>query len=125
MASCPELAPVPTRETEMLGLFALLVTVTLPLSVPLAGGAKLAFNVTLCPADRLMGKPTPVMLNPVPEAATCETWTAVVWLLVKVNGSVLVLLTGTLPKFRLVGFAINCPCLAPVPVPQRVAKAVP
>lgn len=108
-ASCPELAPVPARETERLGLFALLVTAILPLSVPPAGGVKLAFNVTLCPADRLMGRIVPLMLNPVPEATTCEIFTAVVWLFVKVKGRVLVLLTGTLPKFRLAGFAANCP----------------
>ena len=123
--SCPETVPVPESGIEILGFAALLVTDTLPLSDPLAGGVKFTFTVTLCPADRLMGSVKPLTLNPVPEAARFETCTDVVWLFCRVRGSVLVLLTCTLPKFMLVGLAASCPWVAPLPSPERETEALP
>jgi hypothetical protein len=46
--------------------------VTLPLSPPLAVGAKLTVNVTLWPEVRVSGMLRPVKLNPVPEAEALE-----------------------------------------------------
>jgi len=77
-ASCPALIPVPAKDTDRLGLFALLVTVTLPVSLPAPGGVKLTLTLTLCPGDRLIGREKPLTLNPVPEAAIWETCTVFV-----------------------------------------------
>jgi len=84
-------------------LLALLVTETVPLKGPPLAGANVTLNVALVPAARVSGVVTPLTLNPVPFAATCETVTAPVPVLVSVACSVLLLPTLTLPKLRLRG----------------------
>jgi hypothetical protein len=86
---------------------ALLVTVTLPLKVAPVLGANVTLNMTLVPAAMLRGVVTPLTLNPVPFAITCETVTVPVPVLVRVPCSVLLLPTLTLPKLRLRGLVLS------------------
>jgi len=88
-------------------LVALLVTETLPLKAPPLAGANATLIVALVPAARVRGVVTPLTLNPVPDAATCETVIGPVPELVRVACNVLLLPTLTLPKLRLRGLALR------------------
>jgi hypothetical protein len=96
-------APEPERAIVVGELFASLVTVRPPVTLPEAAGAKRTCKVTLWPAameDR--GVPC-VMENAEPETLVLETVTAEVPALVKVTLWVAVAPTETFPKLRLVG----------------------
>jgi len=86
---------------------ALLVTETVPLKGPPLAGEKATLNVALVPAAMLRGVVTPLTLNPVPFAITCETVTVPVPVLVRVACNVLLLPTFTLPKLRLRGLTLR------------------
>jgi hypothetical protein len=60
--SAPGTFPVPLNGRPRLGLVASLVKVIFPLTVPLAFGAKVTEKPTLCPAPRLAGRLSPLML---------------------------------------------------------------
>jgi hypothetical protein len=55
---------------DRVGFDALLVTVMLPVEVPVTVGANCAVRVVLCPAARVNGVVIPLKLKPVPVAAT-------------------------------------------------------
>lgn len=48
------------------------VTVTVPLALPAAVGVNVTLNVALAPAARVTGAVMPLMVKPVPVAATLE-----------------------------------------------------
>ena len=57
---------LPERDKFVGEFEALLTTETLPATLPEAVGAKVAVNVVLCPAAKLLGEESPLMENPVP-----------------------------------------------------------
>src|SRR5271165_2674981 len=70
-ASCPTVAtPVPDREMARVEFEAFDETLTLPLALPAAAGAKATLKVTLCPDESVTGTVIPEMLNPLPLALT-------------------------------------------------------
>ncbi len=73
-------------------------------------------KVVACPALSVSGRPGPVTLNPVPDAAAPDTVTLVPPVFVTVTGTVCLLPTVTFPKLALLGFAVNAPAPSPVPV---------
>ena len=64
--------PVPESDTVVGGIQELLVVIeTLPVTLPVAVGAKMALKVVLWPAARVSGKESPLMLKPVPVTLSC------------------------------------------------------
>lgn len=76
---------------------ALLATNTLPLTDPVAVGAKFTLNVVLCPAVKLSGGVRPPALKPAPETLICEMLTLALPVLVSVTVLLLLLPTFIFP----------------------------
>lgn len=68
----PGVTPVPESEMLRLGFPPLEVTLTLPLTAPLAVGANVTVNDVLWPAFNVTGKLSPLKLNPAPLALAAE-----------------------------------------------------
>ena len=64
--------PTPLNVTVKFGLLALLVTVTLPVAVPITVGAKVIFKEAWLPLAKLIGTVIALAENPVPVTATFE-----------------------------------------------------
>ena len=107
--------PVPETGTVNVGLLAVDVTVRFPLAEPPALGANDTVKVALCPPLSVNGVVIPLTLNPAPVTPTWVTDTLEPPVFVMVSESVPVLPTFTLPKGRLVGFALIAPAATPVP----------
>ena len=120
----PAVAPVPDKLTVSGDPGASLDTFTVPIALPIAVGANCTFNVAVCDAFNVAGVVTPETLNPVPAATTLEMCTAVLPLLVRITLCVAVPPVATLPKLKLVVFAVNCPAPAGVPVPLSGTSTV-
>jgi hypothetical protein len=88
---------VPVREMVTVGLVALLVTMTLPFSVPEADGAKITFKTAEFPPAKIRPEDTPPMLNPAPESVTFEMETLEAPLFVSVTDRRLLLPTVIFP----------------------------
>jgi hypothetical protein len=58
--------PVPDREIVTGDEAALLVTVTLPVTLPVADGAKVTLSVAVCPGVKICPEETPLAVNPAP-----------------------------------------------------------
>ena len=112
----PAAAPLPERLIVNTELVAFEVIVMLPLAAPDAVGWNDALKLALCPAARVKGAVSPLMVNPVPETADCEIVMLDPPVLVRVSDKVCFVPTGTVPKPRLVGFAPRTPAKTPVPV---------
>ena len=110
------MVPVPERAMPREGLLASEVRVNVPLAVPAEDGAKDTLKVTLCPADRVVGKESPVTLN----AAELELAPEIVTLeppeFVTVSELEVPFPTCTEPNDRLDGFEPSIPADAPVPL---------
>jgi hypothetical protein len=91
----------------MLKLEAVEVMLTAPLAAPLVVGEKSTVKGVLWPAFNVMGKASPLTLNPLPLSVTAEIVRLDPPELVRVPVIVWELPTGTLPKPRLVGFAVS------------------
>src|SRR3989442_9162839 len=63
--------PVPLRAIVLGELGALLTRETLPDTLPVAVGANCTLNVLDCPAARVSGKVSPLMLKPAPVKVPC------------------------------------------------------
>ena len=101
-------------------MVALLTTLMLPVTDPVAAGEKLTVSGKLWPAASVTPVEKPVTLNPVPEAVTCETVTLPVPEFATVIVCEAELPTRVLPKFRLVAFVESkyvCVGAAAMPVP--------
>src|SRR5258705_1486078 len=94
---------------------ALLFTNTLPVTEPVAVGAKFTLNVVLCPAPKLSGV-NPLIVKPAPETLSEETFTLVLPVLLNVTVWLLLLPTFTFPKLKLLGPAASW-LVAFTPVP--------
>jgi hypothetical protein len=77
---------------------ALLVIVTLPLTLPVAVGLKMTLKVRLCDGVKVTGTPAPLSVYPTPLAAICEICTLELPVLVTVTGSVELAPVFTFPK---------------------------
>jgi hypothetical protein len=88
-------------------LVALLVTATLPVTLPVAAGAKLTFKVAVCPGARVVPADTPLALKPAPETLMFEIATLELPEFWSVTGRVLLALVFTFPKLKLVGLALS------------------
>jgi len=84
-------------------LGASLVSVTLPLVVPAACGAKVTVKAIDVPAGRLTGKVSPLRLNPVPVTAACEMVKVAVPALEAVTICEALLPTPIFPKLNAAG----------------------
>jgi hypothetical protein len=101
-------APVPLSGMLIALFEALLVRAMEPLALPLAVGANLTWNVTLCPAPIVAGRDKPLMLKPTPLTVALEIVTLAV-LAVRVTFCELLLPTVTDPKLTDVGEAARVP----------------
>ena len=72
----------------------MLTTVTFPAKLPVAAGEKLTDSDNFCPGASATAPEKPLMPKPVPDALTCETVTEPVPVLVRVSGSVPVVLVA-------------------------------
>jgi hypothetical protein len=87
-----------------------------PVTEPADAGANVAPKVKLCPAIRVRGRFSPVMLNPLPPLSfACDTVTVVPPVFVRVSDCVVLPLTWTFPKLRVCELADKTPGVAPVP----------
>jgi hypothetical protein len=84
----------------------------LPLTLPLAWGAKVTDKVAVRCGPRVIGKPGPAKLNPVPLTLACEIVTFDLPLLLTTMDKVLLLASLTLPKFMLEEESASCPFAA-------------
>lgn len=117
----PAVTPVPVSGTFKVAFEALLTIARLPLTLPPVVGANTTLKLLLCPAVRVTGKVSPFTLKPEPVAVAAVMVTLDPPVLVTVSESVLFLLTCTVPKLRLVGFALSVPAASPVPVRGMVS----
>src|SRR6516164_8035438 len=93
--------PVPDTFREPGELLALLVTVTVPVTLPAALGAKSTLRTAVCPAARVAPLTPLSTLKPLPLAVTCDTVRLEFPVLVRVTPSVFDCPTVSLPKFKL------------------------
>jgi hypothetical protein len=98
--------PLPVRPICAGEFVALLLTNTLPLTDPVAVGAKFTPNAVLCPAPKLNGV-KPLMVKPAPVTLPPETVTLAFPVLVSVTVWLLLVLTFTFPKLKLLGLAVS------------------
>ena len=77
--------PVPESDTVAGELVALLAIEMLPVTLPDEVGAKMALKAVLCPAVRVRGNDSPLILKPAPLTVACEIVTLPVPVLVRVT----------------------------------------
>jgi hypothetical protein len=87
----------------------------LPVTLPADVGAKVTWNVELCPDARISGNVSPLMRTPAPVEIACEMAVLLPPELLSVTFWLWVLPTGTLPKARAAGAAPSCPAVVPAP----------
>src|SRR5205807_615694 len=92
--------PVPLRAMVLGELGASLMSEMLPDTLPVAVGANCTLKVLDCPAARVSGRFSPVMLKPAPVKLPCAMVKLAPPELVKVRFCTPVLPTSTLPKDR-------------------------
>ena len=97
--------PVPDKLIR--ALVALLVTATLPDTVPVAAGVKVTFKLALCPGLRMLPV-TPLAVKPGPEMVVLEMLTLELPELVKATLKELLVPIVVLPKLKLEGLTVNC-----------------
>ena len=91
--------PIPVKVIDAGELDALLTTETLPVTLPVAAGAKVTFKVTICPEVTISPADTPLAVKPGPEIVTFEIVILELPELVSVTPRLL-LPTFTFPKLR-------------------------
>ena len=104
---CTGCTPEPVNAILAGEFVALLETLTLPVALPALLGAKVTFNVAVCPAEIINPEDTPLTLKPGPDWLTLEIVTLELPVLVIVTESILLVLTFTLPKLRLDGLLLS------------------
>jgi hypothetical protein len=101
--------PEPDREIIAGGSVALLMMLTLPVTVPLAAGAKVTSNIAVCPGVRMSPAEAPLTLKPGPEMQIFEIVTSELPEAASVAARVALLPTAKFPNFRFDGLASSCP----------------
>jgi hypothetical protein len=102
----------------------LLLTVSCPLTLPIAVGANWTCNVIDWVGLNVAGKLPPISVKPVAVSVAELTVTGEVPVDVSVNDCVVAEFTVTLPKLRVAALTVNCGLAAAVLVPLKVTKAV-
>ena len=97
----------PVSGIEVGEFCALLVIVTLPVMFPVTVGAKVTFNVALCPGVRTCPAAIPLALKPAPETPTFKMVTLESPEDRSVTGRTLLLPLLTFPKLKLAGLALS------------------
>ena len=87
-----------------------------PLAAPVVVGAKLTLNDALCPAESVIGRERPAILNPVPLIDAAEIVTLVPPLFTRVSEPLLLVPTVTLPRLMLLRLGERPPGVMPLPV---------
>ena len=100
-------APVPDRVTFAGELVALLATVTLPVTLPVAEGVKVTLRAAVCPGARICPVETPLAANPAPAIVTPNMVTSAFPALVNVTPKLPLLPMVTLVKSKLVVLAFR------------------
>lgn len=95
------------------------VMLTLPLTEPLAVGAKRTVNDVLCPTFNVNGNVSPLKLKPEPLAAAAEIVRLEPPVFVRVSVAFAPVPTWTFPKATLVGLGVNVPALLRFRTRQR------
>src|ERR1700758_103425 len=98
--------PTPFSGTEIGEFVALLVIVTLPVTLPIAAGIKVTFKVAVLPGVRTVPADTPLALKP-PEMLTFEIVTLELPEFVIVTGRLELVPVLTFPKLRLAGLPLS------------------
>jgi hypothetical protein len=98
-------------------LAALLVTVTEPVTLPAAEGANVTMRVAASDGFSVTGAVKPLTEYPAPLAVIAEMVAAAFPVLVITTCCLALVPVATVPKFRLVVLALNCPVATAVPVP--------
>src|SRR2546425_826408 len=88
----------------------LLTSEMLPDTLPVAVGANCTLKLLDCPAARVSGKVSPLMLKPAPVKLACAMVKLALPELVKVRFCTPLLPTSTLPKLTLGGATERCGC---------------
>lgn len=101
--------PVPDKLTTSGEFGELLTMETLPVTLPADVGANFALNVVDCPAARVAGVASPLMLKPAPETFACEIEMLADPEFVSVMEDEVLAPTFTLPNVTLRGFAVRLP----------------
>lgn len=113
--SAPGGTAVPVMAIARLGFVAVETIDKLPLSVPAAMGAKVRSKFALCPAARVRGNASPLIVKPDPVTLAWEIVAPEPPEFVKVTVCFCELPTVTLPNDTLAGTAANCPAAVPSP----------
>ena len=108
--------PLPESAITCGELAALLLTVTLPATLPVAVGANRTLNEADCPAARVSGSAKPLSLNPPPLALICEMEMLELPVFDSVTLCVALVPVVRLPKFNDAGLTESC-SVAAMPVP--------
>lgn len=107
--SVPGLVPVPESGISSRELDALETISRVPLAAPAADGVKVALKVTLWDGFSVSGRLSPEMEKAAPETFAWEMVSADPAVFVKDSHKFPAFPTCTLPKARLVGFAVSVP----------------
>jgi hypothetical protein len=120
-AKAPGATAVPVIANPRSALEALDTIARLPVTLPADVGAKVTWNVELCPDARISGNVSPLMRTPAPVEIACEMVVLLPPELLSVTFWLWVLPTGTLPKARAAGAAPSCPAVVPAPATDNDA----
>jgi hypothetical protein len=106
--------PVPLKATAAVPpVVELLLTVSFPVTAPVAVGLNCTCSANVCFGFSVAGKVPPTIVKPVPEIASELTVTADVPEEVSVNVIDFAVFTVSLPKLRLDALTVNCAPLCP------------
>ena len=111
----PGATPVPESAMVSVGLEAVEVRVTFPLTAPAAVGANCTVKVVFCPALSVTGSDRPVRLKPLPVAEAAEMVRLVPPVLLSVTDCWALDPATTVPNERLEGLGLNAAGATPVP----------
>jgi hypothetical protein len=120
-AKAPGAVAVPVIAKARFVFDALDTIARLPVTLPAEVGAKVIWNVELCPDARVRGNVSPLMRTPAPVAVACEMVALLPPELVRVTFWLCVLPTRTLPKTTVVGATPSCPAVVPSPATGKEA----
>ena len=118
----PAGTPVACRPTVTVGFEELLVTVMLPLWVPVLAGVNVMLRVAVSPEFKIVPVGMPLALKPGPDTLIFMMVIAEAVEFVKLTVAVLVSPNATLPRFMVDVLALNC---APVKAGFPLATATP
>jgi hypothetical protein len=103
--------PLPLSAAFKVGLDALLETVNVPVTLPVAVGAKFTVTLNVCPEEIVAGSVIELRLNPVPLTLTLLTVMLARLLLLNTTVCEFFVPVATVPKLTLVGVSANvCAC---------------